>query len=65
MQFSDKMIEVKYSLETLGHHVIIDKFIENYAGKSDAEIEVAKNHDRMNDSAAKIFWGSMVDREAI
>lgn len=65
MQFSDKMIEVKQQLQNLGNDVIIDRFIENYAGKSDAEIEIAKNHDRMNDSAAKKFWADMIDREAI
>lgn len=47
MVFTDKMIEVKHTLENLGYEVFVSNFVDTYSGKSQDEIQILTIKDKM------------------
>ena len=65
MVFTDKMLEVKKQLETIGHTVLISRFATKYAGKPKHEIEKLTLHDKHNNDALTEFWEQIKQSDAI
>lgn len=65
MQFTDKMIEVKEKLKSLGHEAFLTDLHKNLIGKSDEEIEVIKLHQKLNMNAICEFWNMMQGADAV
>ena len=65
MQMTEKMIEAKENLATLGHNAFLTKFAESMSGKSDEEKEVMKLHQKNNLDAIREFWNLMQGADAI
>ncbi len=59
MQFTDKMITVCDALRRLGHEPFMSKFKDDYAGKSDSEIEKFKQRNQYENDAIREFWKPM------
>jgi len=62
---TEKMIEAKENLATLGHNAFLTKFAESMSGKSDEEKEVMKLHQKNNLDAIREFWNLMQGADAI
>lgn len=65
MAFSDKMLEVAKQLQALGHETKVSGFTEDYAGKTEDEIERLKLGDKYGRDAIREFWDKMQDLDAV
>ena len=65
MQFTDKMLETKKELESLGHDAFLSDFHTPMIGKSAEEIEVIKLDQKYNKDAIRDFWRAMQGADAV
>ncbi len=65
MAFTDKMLEVAAQLQAMGHQTVVSGFVDNYAGKSEEDIERLKLEDKHERDAVREFWHKMQDLDAV
>jgi len=65
MQFTEKMMSLCDELEGLGHEAFMSKFAPYFVGKSDAEKEEIKLHQKNKNDAIREFWKPMQDADAL
>ncbi|MDD5726794.1 MAG: hypothetical protein PHC53_05345 [Patescibacteria group bacterium] len=65
MQMTERMLELKEKLESMGHAVIVSGFASEYVGKSDEEKESIKLYHKNNCDAIREFWTRMQDCNAV
>jgi hypothetical protein len=65
MQFTDKMIEYRDRLNSLGHNAFVTDLHKSMIGKTDAEIEEIKIHQKNNMDAIREFWRMMQGADAV
>lgn len=65
MQLTEKMLETKKSLESLGHTVEVSSFANEFLGKTDEEKETIKLDQKFNKDAIRDFWKKMQHTDAI
>ena len=65
MQYTEKMVEVRDKLISLGHDAFMTKLHEPFIGKSDSEIEAIKIHQKNNMDAIREFWLAMQGADAV
>lgn len=65
MAFSEKMLQAKAQLESLGHEVMVSSFVQNHVGKTQAESEALVLHEKMNDDAMRVDFEKLKNVDAI
>lgn len=65
MVFSEKMLDVKETLEKLGHTVSVSGFIKSYIGKSVKQKEDLTKFHKENEDAIFEFWKKIKKSDAI
>jgi hypothetical protein len=65
MQFTEKMIEMKDKLNSLGHDAYITKLHKPFIGKTDEEKEQIKIDQKNNLDAIVEFWNMMQGGDAV
>lgn len=65
MQFTEKMIDLKDQLVTLGHNAFLTNLAGPFIGKTDEEKEQIKIHQKGNNDAIREFWKLMQGSDAI
>lgn len=65
MQYTEKMMEACEALTKLGHVAFMSNFGSAFVGKSDAEKEVIKIHQKNNLDAIREFWELMQGADAV
>lgn len=65
MQFTEKMIEMRDELNKMGHHAFVTDLHTPFIGKSDAEKEKIKIHQKNNCDAIREFWNAMQGADAV
>lgn len=65
MQFTDKMLEVREKLNSLGHEAFLTDLHKSMVGKSAEEIEEIKLHQKNNMDAIREFWRAMQGADAV
>ncbi len=65
MQFTDRMLEVRKKLWELGHDAFITDLHKAMVGKTSAEIEKIKLHQKYNLDAIREFYGMMQGADAV
>lgn len=65
MIFTEKMLEVRDRLETLGHEAFVSKFAEVYLGKTVKEIEELALYHKNERDAIREFWEVINKSDAI
>lgn len=65
MQFTEKMIEIRDELISLGHNAFVTTLASPFIGKTDKEIEEIKKYQKENLDAIREFWKLMQDAEAL
>ena len=65
MHHSEKMLEVKKLLESMGHEVVCSKFVNEFIGKDDEKKEEIKLHQKYNLDAIREYWDDMQDVDAV
>lgn len=65
MQYTEKMLELRDALKTLGHDAFITDLNEAFIGKSDEEKEKIKIDQKNNKDAMREFWNAMQGGDAI
>jgi len=65
MQFTEKMLEIRDSLEKLGHKAFLTNFASPFVGKSDEEKEKIKIDQKNNNDVIRDFWKQMQGADAI
>jgi len=65
MQFTDKMVEVKNQLTALGHTAFVTDFHQTLVGKTNAEIETIKLHQKYHLDAMREFFKVIQNMDAV
>jgi len=65
MQHTEKMMEVRDNLISLGHEAFLTKLAEPFVGKSDEEKERIKIEQKQNQDAIRVFWRQMQGMDAV
>lgn len=65
MQFTDRMVEIRDRLRAMGHDAFITELHKSMVGKSAAEIEEIKLHQKNNLDAIREFWRMMQGADAV
>jgi len=65
MQFTEKMLEVRDKLISMGHDAFITDLHKPLIGKTDEEIETIKLHQKQNMDAIREFWRIMQGADAV
>jgi len=65
MVFTDNMLEIKKQLENMGHECFVSSFADDYAGKSEDEIEKLKSFHKHEKDAIREFWEKIKLSDAI
>lgn len=65
MQHTEKMMEARDELLRLGHDAFITSLAGTFIGKSDAEKEIIKLHQKNNMDAIREFWKMMQGADAL
>ena len=65
MQHTEKMMEVRDHLISLGHEAFLTKLAEPFVGKSDDEKERIKIDQKQNKDAIREFWRQMQGMDAV
>ncbi len=65
MQFTEKMMEIKDKLESMGHDAFLTNLANPFVGKSDEEKEKIKIDQKKNKDAIREFWKQMQGADAI
>lgn len=65
MQFTEKMLEMREQLNTLGHDAFVTDLHKAFIGKTDKEKETIKIHQKNNMDAIREFWNAMQGGDAV
>lgn len=65
MQYTEKMLELRDELNTLGHDAFVTTLASPFIGKSDEEKETIKLHQKHNMDAIREFWRLMQGADAV
>ena len=65
MHFTERMLEARDTLRTLGHDAFATGLAEPFVGLSDEEKQKRKIEDQMQRDAIREFWGLMQGTDAI
>ncbi len=65
MSFSDKMLQAKAQLESLGHESMVSSFVQNHVGKNQAESEAIALQEKMNEDAMRVDFEKLKHVDAI
>ena len=65
MQYTERMIELRDKLVTLGHDAFVTSLASPFIGKTEAEKEEIKIHQKNNEDAIREFWRLMQGANAI
>lgn len=65
MHFTERMVEVRDKLNKLGHDAFITELHKTFIGKTDAEKEKIKIHQKNNKDAIREFWNAMQGADAV
>jgi hypothetical protein len=65
MQYTNRMLEVKDELTTLGHEPFLTNLHVAFIGKTAEEIEVIKIDQKNNKDAIREFWNAMQGADAV
>lgn len=65
MQFTEKMLEVRDSLNKMGHEAFVTDLHMALVGKNDEEKEKIKLHQKNNMDAIREFWRAMQGADAV
>jgi hypothetical protein len=65
MQFTDKMVETRDKLRSLGHDAFITELHKTMVGKTSEEIEKIKIYQKNNQDAIREFWRLMQNADAV
>jgi len=65
MQHTEKMMEIRDKLISLGHEAFLTNLAEPFVGKSDEEKEKIKIYQKQNKDAIREFWRQMQGMDAV
>jgi hypothetical protein len=65
MQHTERMIEVRDILQSMGHNAFLTNFAKDFVGKTDEEKEIIKIEQKNNQDAIREFWDLMQESDAI
>ena len=65
MQFTEKILEARDELIKLGHDAFVTELHKALVGKTDAEKEQIKLHQKYNMDAIREFWRAMQGADAV
>jgi len=65
MQFTEKMLEVRNRLNSIGHDAFVTDLHKAFIGKTDEEKEKIKIHQKNNMDAIREFWNAMQGADAV
>ncbi len=65
MQFTERMLEVRDVLQTLGHEAFVTDLHKAFIGKNDEEKEIIKIDQKQNKDAIREFWRAMQGADAV
>lgn len=65
MQYTEQMLEVRDQLKRLGHEAFVTDLHTPFIGKTDAEKEEIKIHQKNNLDAIREFWNKMQGADAV
>src|SRR3989344_7824617 len=65
MQFTDKMVEIRDKLISLGHEAFVTDLHKAMIGKDYEEIEKIKLEQKFNQDAIREFWRAMQGADAV
>lgn len=65
MQYTEKMMEIRDKLISLGHEAFLTKLAEPFVGKSDEEKEKIKIYQKQNKDAIRESWRQMQGMDAV
>ena len=65
MVFTEKMLELKKELETMGHEIFVSSFSQEYIGKTEKEKEELTLFHKYHKDAIREFWGKIKRSDAI
>ncbi len=65
MVFSEKILETKKELETMGHEVLIPNFVNAYLGKDEKEKERLTQYHKSEKDAIRAYWEEIQKSDAI
>lgn len=65
MQYTEKMLEIRDKLISMGHEAFVTKLAAPFIGKSDEEKEKIKIHQKQNNDAIREFWRQMQGMDAV
>lgn len=65
MQYTEKMLEIRDSLNKIGHEAFVTNLASPFIGKSDEEKEEIKLHQKYDKDAIREFWRLMQDASAV
>lgn len=65
MQFTEKMLEVREQLKSMGHEAFLTDLHEDFIGKSDEEKEEVKLRQKEEFDPIKEFWQKMQGADAV
>lgn len=65
MVFSEKILETKKELESMGHDVLIPNFVSAYLGKDEKEKERLTQYHKNEKDAIRAYWEEIRKSDAI
>ncbi|MFH1276621.1 MAG: DUF1653 domain-containing protein [Candidatus Woesearchaeota archaeon] len=65
MQFTERMLDVREQLNSLGHEAFVTDLHTSFIGKNDDEKEEIKLHQKNNCDAIREFWRKMQGADAV
>lgn len=65
MQYTEKMMELRDQLISLGHDAFLTNLADPFIGKTDEEKEVIKIEQKQNQDAIREFWRAMQGADAV
>ena len=65
MQYTEKMLEARDELRRLGHDAFVTTLADPFVGKTDAEKEEIKLHQKNHKDAIREFWRLMQGADAV
>jgi len=65
MQYTEQMLEMRESLNDLGHSAFVTDLHRAFIGKSDEEKEIIKIEQKNNKDAIREFWHMMQGADAV
>lgn len=65
MQYTEKMLEFRDKLNSMGHDAFVTTFADPFVGKSDEEKEQIKLEQKNNKDAIREFWRLMQGADAV